>query len=184
MPGPTTKISPEFPLPLTFRCPDKSEVVAAYSILRDRHDWASAKGLDDDGPILAYSAFADRQDRGQNYCLFSGAEMVATICLKIEPTPVVYLPFMPSGDFWWLYALATRRSCAGRGFGAAIVTSAICWLDARGIRAVYLDCLTGNGFLPKFYQKLGFELLGQIMSDEGGEQLVEMNLLSKEWGGP
>jgi hypothetical protein len=138
-----------------------------------------AKGLEDEGPMMAFSEFSDRQEKGQNYCLFTTRDMVATVCLKLEPTPTVYLPFMPSGDHWWLYALATRRSCAGQGFGAAIVELALAHLYGKGVRMVYLDCLSGHGFLPAYYGRIGFEVLGKIMSDEGGEQLVEMKLLAQ-----
>jgi len=141
----------------------------------------TAKGLEDEGAFLAFSEFSARQEKGQNYCLFMGPDMVATVCVKKEPTPVVYQPLMPAGEYWWIYALSTRRSCAGKGYGAATVERAVAHLDAEGVGEVYLDCLTGNGFLPAFYGQLGFKLLGRIMADEGGEQLVELNLLGKKW---
>ena len=45
----------------------------------------------------------------------------------------------------------------GAEFRAVVIERAEEYLAEAGFKQVYLDCLYGNGILPKYYMLLGFE---------------------------
>jgi len=76
----------------------------------------------------------------------------------------------------WLHALATATHWKGRGFGRHAV---LCAMDIAHTRAVdlYLLCAQGNGFLPSFYQSLGFQEVKRTSNHYAGLGVLKMVLM-------
>ncbi len=158
------------------------ELLPAFEILRARSLWEKARGIRQESELFPLADFRQRQELGQNFGLFSEGQLVSTVCLKREPTVDVYAAWLEPGDCWWVCALASHPSYAGRNIGRETMRLAEEHLKTCGARLAYLECGTGTGFLPRYYASQGWRQLGKIMSDEGFAELVEMNLFVKELG--
>ena len=162
-----------------FRPLRDEEVSAAYEILRGRSVWLESRGIWQESELFPLADFEKRQEQKQNLGVFSSGLLVATVCLKREPTVKEYAPFMEPGEHWWIYALASHTMHSGGGLGRETMRLAEAHLRSNGVTHAYLECGTGTGFLPRFYASQGWHPLGKIMSDEGFAELVEMNLFAK-----
>lgn len=165
-----------------FRRLDDKEALPAYEILRERSVWEKVRGIQQESELLPLADFQRRQELGQNFGLFSEGWLVSTVCLKREPTVDVYAAWMNQGECWWVCALASHPSYAGRNIGKETMRLAEAYLKGRGASRAYLECGTGTGFLPCYYASQGWRQLGKIMSDEGFSELVEVNLFVKDLG--
>ncbi len=74
--------------------------------------------------------------------------------------------FIDLGPIWMLRAIATHPDHGGKGVGTLAVSEAV---KRCGVgEPTYLDCV--SEFLPSYYQKLGFEPIGQqVRSYPDGE---------------
>ena len=99
--------------------------------------------------------FDRRQERGENYGLFIGGDLTVVLSL-VQSTPAEWADVISGRETWWLHNLATAQNFRGRRLGPLAVKMACEHLVEAGVNAVYLDCVDVAGFLPDFYEKLGF----------------------------
>ena len=164
-------------MPLEFRLSTSQETSQTYALLRDRFHWLQARGLSHDG-LTAFSEVVLRQQRQENFVLVETGQIVGTICVQQDLTHPEDTPWVPQGIHWWLFSLATHPTAAGRNLGGRILRLALEHLKSKQTDVVFLDCLDGNGFLPRFYRAQGFAFLGRKWVDQGGAQLVPMSVFS------
>ena len=62
---------------------------------------------------------------------------------------------------FFLSALLHAQEFKGKQLGEIAVRKACEYLRKRNVKEVYLDCVQGSGFLPSFYEKLGFERIAR-----------------------
>lgn len=100
----------------------------------------------------SFTTYESWQVDGVNYVVMEQDTIVGLVTLRkesLDDWPDVSEP----APVWMLRALATHPDSSGRGVGAFAVQQAVELLDDRA--TVYLDCV--SGFLPDYYQSLGFE---------------------------
>lgn len=92
------------------------------------------------------------QAEGANYLVMDQNAIAGLVTLRQE----LLNDWPDSGEpapVWMLRALATHPDYTARGVGTFAVRHAIALVDE--LTPVYLDCV--SGFLPDYYQRLGFE---------------------------
>src|SRR5690606_30747367 len=149
---------------------------AAHALVVEVTDWLNAKGIRQWPRPVPAEAYRGRHERGENFGLFDGDELLAVVTLNAT-VPDRWPELAPTEPFLWLGTLATAVRHKHRDLGPAMMAHAEAWAHEQGIARIYLDCVEGNGFLPGFYRALGYEHLDQRTWP--GEPPWVMNLFAK-----
>ena len=132
-----------------------SESDLGYSIYLEAFRWLNAKGIRQWLAPLPRSVYDRRQALGENYGLFMEGNLAVILSL-VSGTPQEWADLVVEAHTWWLQNLATAKAFRGKRLGELAVSMAGEHLLRDCVREVYLDCVDVGGFLPGFYQKLGF----------------------------
>ena len=133
---------------------DNSRAEEAYSIVCQRTNWLHSKGIKQWSEPLPKPIFDDRQKNGQNFGLFCNAQLAVFLSLIKEGIPY-WQEEIGDADVWWLTTLTSSIDFSGRKLGQVAVRQAIDFLEGKSITTLYLDCI--DGFLPKYYERIGFK---------------------------
>ncbi|MFQ5629199.1 MAG: GNAT family N-acetyltransferase [bacterium] len=162
---------------LIFRQLKDSECAAAYDLQFEAVSWLRRKKnlvttlIDDD-------LYYEWQQKGYNYGLFVDSELAVGLSLVPEAAGVWAESELPKSKKLWLHSLATAIVHKGKGLGQLAVRYAID--HAKSYEAeLYLCCFRGNGFLPAFYQHLGFAILDSQVQEVG--LLGEHEIVLMRW---
>lgn len=98
---------------------------------------------DPDGPLAAF--VVERPDRPRTLA----ACAVGAIELRLPG------PHNPTGEFGYVFNVATDPDCRRRGYSRACLASLLGWFRERGVRKV--DLRASDAAVP-LYRSLGFEL--------------------------
>lgn len=151
------------------------EVTRGLAILHDAYDWLSDRGIRQWTQPLSFEVYSEWQEQDYNYGVFEDSELAAVFSLV-----------WGSLDEWpnennaisvlWLHALATCRGFLGRGVGEHAVKYAVD-LAAKVSDDLYLSCAYGTGYLPGYYQRLGFQQLSREVKHYGQYGAYDMVLM-------
>ncbi len=139
-----------------FRPLKLSELDAAYAILEEVTQWLLNQGVRQWLQPLPYETYRERQQRGDNFGLFADGDLAAVVSL-LDDRPGYWEAHLPKTRFKWLATLASARRYKGQNLGQLVIEQAEEYLANAGFKQIYLDCIYGNGTLPKYYVLLGFE---------------------------
>ena len=132
-----------------------SEADFGYAVYLEAFRWLNDKGIRQWLVPQRRALYDSRQKRGENFGLFIGRDLAVVLSL-VQGTPAEWADVISEPETWWLHNLAAAQACRGRRLGALAVKMACEHLVEAGINAVYLDCVDVAGFLPAFYERLGF----------------------------
>jgi ribosomal protein S18 acetylase RimI-like enzyme len=132
-----------------------SESEQGYSIYLEAIRWLNANGIRQWLAPLPRSVYDRRQALGENYGLFMDGCLTVVLSL-VCGTPHEWADIVVEAHTWWLQNLATAEGFRGKRLGESAVSMAGEHLLRDFVPEVYLDCVDVGGFLPGFYQKLGF----------------------------
>ncbi|SRR6266568_8424743 len=138
-----------------FRRLQASESDLGYSIYLGAFRWLNAKGIRQWLAPLPRSVYDGRQGLGENYGLFMDGHLAVVLSL-VCGAPHEWADIVAEDHTWWLQNLATAEGFRGKRLGEVAVRLAVQHLLRECVREVYLDCVDVRGFLPGFYQNLGF----------------------------
>ncbi|MFN8451117.1 MAG: GNAT family N-acetyltransferase [Anaerolineae bacterium] len=138
-----------------FRRLEEYEFAYAYAIVVEVTEWLLSKGIRQWLQPLPPEIYARRQVMGENYGLFVDEELACVVSL-IDDRPEYWSEYLPKKRFKWLATLASSRNFKGQKLGELAMSEAEQHLAREGLPAIYLDCLYGEGVLPKFYTSLGY----------------------------
>jgi ribosomal protein S18 acetylase RimI-like enzyme len=139
-----------------FRRLRDEELDLGLAVIHERFDWLRERGIRQWLRRMPLEKYRERQQRGENFALLVGAEIAVVLSLMRMPS-TAWKEELGDGPHLWLGTLATALRFAGRGLGARAVREALVHAAAAGETEVYLDCVHGNGFMPRYYQAMGFE---------------------------
>ena len=127
---------------------------SATEVLREAARWTARFGA----PLWDPAGFTVEEHRalaaaGELVGGFDGGYLVA--CMRLQRADPLLWPEHPPGYARYVHKVAVRRSHAGRGWAARLVTWAVDEARRAGAAAVCLDTLP-DGKLPAFYAALGF----------------------------
>lgn len=147
-----------------FRSLRLDEVDNAYAIIEEVTRWLLDQGVRQWLQPLPYEIYRQRQQQGNNFGLFADGELAAVVSL-LDDRPSYWDTYLPKARFKWLATLASSRRYKGQNLGQLVIERAEEYLAEAGFKQVYLDCIYGNGILPKYYVLLGFEQVARADID-------------------
>ena len=143
---------------LEFRKLCDSEFDQAYAIICDAVVWLLSKNIRQWTVPLPREVFLARQRNGWNYALTYDGVLAVILSLLKEASPHWRDQTGPA-ECWWLSTVTTASDFRGQGLGRHAIQEAKAHLCSIGAETIYLDCVPGDGFLPKYYESLNFEFL-------------------------
>lgn len=154
------------------------EVDEAYGVYLEAVGWLRCAGIRQWMTAMPRARFDARQDHDENFGWFVSGELAAIFSIVREVT--AHWQHVLAGDEPrpWLSTLVMAAPFRGSGLGAYVVTSALKVLHAQGEPTAYLDC-SDAGFLPDFYQRLGFRVLDRKSVTYASGDTYPMVLMSR-----
>ena len=174
----TLEILPEESGPVLRRLA-ANESDLGYSIYMEAFRWLNAKGIRQWLVPLRRDIYENRQEHGENLGLFIGEDL-AVVLSVVRGTPAEWADCISEQGTWWLQNVATAQAFRGRELGEVAVGMAGQHLAQLGVRDVYLDCTDVRGFLPAFYERLGFAKLCERSITYSSGNTFPMVLMKKE----
>lgn len=144
-----------------FRKLRDQELEEAYRIHCKLVEHMLAKGIKQWLRPMDKKKFEERQERGENYGLFSGSEMKVFLSLIERRDYHEWESFMSSKPTIWLNTVSVNPENSEKGLGKVAVLKAIEHLEKNNVQNLYLDCVVNDGFLINYYSALGFLLVAE-----------------------
>jgi ribosomal protein S18 acetylase RimI-like enzyme len=135
-----------------------ADVPAAAEILDEATRFVQTKGRDQWPVPFPQEELRERVDREELYVVELDGALAATFTLLLDD-PFFWGERPP--DAVYLHKLAVRRAFAGRRLGERIVEWIAAVAAARGREFVRLDCQRDLPGIRSYYERLGFELVGE-----------------------
>ena len=134
-----------------------AEIEPAHALYLEVAAWLKMKGIRQWLRPLTLEEFQKRQARGELFGAFADHRLVATVALAFEEDDD-WRQHVGDEKHWWLKTLAVTRTGGGRGLGQRTVQAGEAHLARAGAKEVYLECVD-TGFLPGYYERLGYSVL-------------------------
>ncbi len=130
----------------------------AHHLVVEATGWLNAKGICQWPRPVPAETYRERHERGENHGYFVKGQLAVVMSLGTS-FPDRWQDHDPGGEYRWLATMASSRQVSRRGLGRAALEAAEDHLCQRGVAYIYLDCVEGNGFLPRFYTEAGYTRL-------------------------
>ena len=140
---------------IQFRKLHADEFDKAYSIICEAVDWLLSKNIRQWTVPLPRHVYEEHQRKEQNFTLMCNGKLAVVLSLVREANPHWKEHLSPE-EYWWLSTMTTAPSFRGKEMGRRAIQEAMIILQDKGVEELYLDCVHGDGFLPKYYESLGF----------------------------
>jgi ribosomal protein S18 acetylase RimI-like enzyme len=144
---------------MDFRQIDGAEVADAYALYVEVFEWLKAKRVRQWLCPVPRDAFADRQRAGELFGLLADGRLAAVVTLAFESNSS-WATQIGCERHGWIMTLAVARQYRGAGIGRHVMARSEAHLKNVGAADAYLDCVDA-GFLPTYYARLGYEVLGR-----------------------
>ena len=145
---------------LQFRKLRDSEFDQAHVIICEAVEWLLSRNIRQWTVPLPRHIYRGWQEKGQNHALICNGALAVILSL-VKETSRHWLDKTGAQPCWWLSTAATSREFSGQRLGQKAIEEAKIYLAELGVEEIYLDCVYGDGFLPKYYESLGFESLAR-----------------------
>jgi ribosomal protein S18 acetylase RimI-like enzyme len=135
------------------------QVPLVHALLTEAAGWLQAHGIDQwpcPFPEHIVRASVDRQD---TYLAWQANDLIGTLAIYWED--VTFWGHRPP-DAGYVHRLAVAGRARGQGFGARLLDWGATQAAAHHRKWLRLDCGTANTSLRTFYQRLGFQHVGDI----------------------
>ena len=140
---------------------------ASWNVLTDAVAWTKSQGRRQRISNITRQTYMNWQSQAVNFSVWRAECITGVFSL-----PTQSFQSWPSHDTGkpavWLRALATHSDYRGIGIGGFAIQFALFSIGCG--TNLYLDCVAG--FLPEYYQKMGFEFLDEQKTD--GYEIVLM----------
>lgn len=133
------------------------EIEAAHALYLAVAGWLTERGIRQWLRPLTLEEFRERQAREELFGAFREGRMVATVSLAFEEDHD-WTAHISGEKRWWLKTLAVARTGGNRGLGEQVVRAGEALVARAGATEIYLECVD-NGFLPDYYERLGYAVL-------------------------
>ncbi len=143
-----------------FRQLHDEELDPAYEIICGAVDWLLSKGIRQWTVPLPHRVWEKRQRDGENYVLVCEGELGVVLSLLREAHPY-WKDRLGDDECWWLSTVTTASAFRGRRVGRYAIQEGARFLQDKAVEELYVDCAHGSGFLPRYYESLGFALLAR-----------------------
>lgn len=144
--------------------PDELDI--GYAVLVDAYEYLKSKGSSQWPQPFPHEKYRRWHAQGLNYGYFSDGTLAAVLSL-VEETDDRWRDFLSGECVWWVRAVAGANQHRNNGFGCLAIRAAVDRIVTGHRLPLFLHCFKGNGFLPGYYGRLGFEALSETELDNG-----------------
>ena len=154
-----------------------SEVDEAYAVYLEVFEWLNAKGVRQWLQALPREVFVERQRQGELFAHYIEDRIAAVVTVAFDTNP--YWSEEIGGDrSWWIWTLAVARRYSGARVGEQVMQECETRIRGAGAADAFLDCVAG--FLPGYYRRLGYEVLGRKDTTFPSGNTLPMVLMRKK----
>ena|SRR6266446_3377020 len=162
---------------VAFRPLRDHELQRGHAILCEAFQWLMHHNIKQWTAPTPMGVYQEWQRNQRNYGLFVAGELAVVLSLVEGPLDE-WRDVADCNIVLWLHALATATRFKGGERGRQAVRCAIEAAQARS-SALYLLCAYGNGFLPSFYQSLGFQEVKRASKHYAELGILDMVLMRR-----
>lgn len=145
-----------------FRRIKDNELDAAYNIHCSLVEDMLNRGIKQWLRPIDKTKLLNRQEKKENYGLFNKENKLMVFLSLIERLDYhEWKGWFTNAPTIWLNTVSVNIHNSEKGLGKLAIEKAIIYLQQKGIKELYLDCVIGDGFLVKYYQNLGFSIIGE-----------------------
>ena len=142
------------------------DVAAAYSIIQERYDFLVCKDIDQyPYPYPPLDIYRRDQELGRNYALYRHNRMLGIISVRENECTADWSGFAVPDVFLWITSLFTSIAERGNSHGYRMLDHVVILAQRRNFPWLLLDCYKDGNFLVSYYQRYGFESLGEKRSE-------------------
>lgn len=142
----------------------EKDIDRLYSILEECSEWLRSKGIQQWNPVYPKKLFLKDIKDGAVFYFTEQDEITGTATvLKEKP---FYYPENVWDDktkAWYVCRLAVPRKLKTKRVGEKNITEIEYEAKQHGIECVRLDVIKANPFLEKYYSRLGYEQVGEVI---------------------
>ena len=138
-----------------FRQLKDDELGAAYEVICAAVERLLSRSMRQWTIPLPRHTYERRQAEGRNYALVCDGRIAVVLSILQEAHPY-WEDELGREEHWWLSTITTAPAFRGRQLGRLAIGEAMAFLKNRGAEKVCLDCVHGDGFLPRYYASMGF----------------------------
>ena len=149
-----------------FRKLGPGELHTGYSILIEAYGWLKAKGSDQWPHQFPFEKYHRWHELGLNYGHFSNKQLAAVLSL-VEETDDRWQDFFFGECVMWVRAVAGSNRYRNNGCGRRAIQAAVKRIVIEQGKPLFLHCFKGSGFLPAYYEHLGFKTLSETELENG-----------------
>ena len=120
---------------------------------------------------LRQKVFIDEQGVPQDEVFDELNESAVHVVIMSENIPVATARIIQEGNAWRIGLVAVDKTLRGKHLGEKVMQAAIDYIVAQAGNEIVL---TAQQEVCKFYEKLGFERYGEVITFESGFVLVPM----------
>jgi N-acetylglutamate synthase-like GNAT family acetyltransferase len=145
-----------------FRKINDDEFESAYKIHCDLVKNMLERGIKQWLRPIDKSKLLVRQEKNENFGLFNQKNEIKVFLSLIERMDYhEWQDWFTDVPTIWLNTVSVNINNSEKGLGKLAIEKALYYMQQNGITELYLDCVFGNGFLVKYYQSLGFSIIGE-----------------------
>ena len=135
------------------------DFASAYSIVYESALWL--KKHEFPCYLVPEVSYYERTVAGENFGLYLDSSLCAVVTLT-QVFPAAWERYISHKDILWLASLASLRNDDQKGYGKILVRKVHQYASLKQIAAIYLDCYFGDGRLPLYYERLGYDALHRM----------------------
>jgi ribosomal protein S18 acetylase RimI-like enzyme len=147
---------------MTLTCLTMYEADVAYAILIESAAWLNSRDLP--AWLMPRPLF---DQRIAQRCLYGASveeNLVGVMSLTDTYHPEPWADLLPNEHFFWLSTVHVARAFAGQGVGSFLLQAAEEIAQQHGVTHIVLDCYYGDGTLPAYYQRHGYEWIERLVT--------------------
>lgn len=165
--------------PLKVKIAKGKDADKAISLHEEAALWMSNEGINQwpyPSPQRYKNLIKRESAKGNVYLAWTIADSEPIGTFRLEWAPNELWMERPDGAAY-LYSLSIVRTVKGQGIGVAIVQWIENFVKQQSVAFLRLDCMATNAVLRRYYERLGFTLVGETAGGEYSAALYEKKLL-------
>jgi ribosomal protein S18 acetylase RimI-like enzyme len=159
----------------------EEEFDQAYNIYLDAFEWLKVKGVRQWIVPISRTTYQELHLRGENFGYFISGELCAIVTLANMPMKY-WTTQLGEVSRWYIGTLAVGSSRHGMGIGPEVVRAVEDFVRTSNGEEVFLDCVDEKGFLPLYYESLGYSVVARQEITYPSGNTFPMVLMRKEIG--
>lgn len=155
----------------------KKDTDRLYAIIKECAEWLKSKNILQWNPPYPKKLFSKDVESGTVFCFKDNNELIGTATLLTEK-PFYYPREIWNDEVstWYLCRFAVSRDLKNTGAGEEIISVIENGAKQLGIEVIRMDIVKTNSFLEKYYTRLGYNNVDEVVLYKTPSILMEKQL--------